>query len=85
MVRLTQRDEYGNADIIALSDVMPEVYAGLSFSETNALTEVLNRLAEYEETGLTPEQVKKLYDAVRMIKFHACTISLFIDEAEGKR
>lgn len=36
--RLTQRDEYGNADIIALSDVMPEVYAGLSFSETNAIT-----------------------------------------------
>ena len=85
MDRLTERDEYGNADIIALSDVIPEIYAELSFAETNALTEVLNRLAEYEETGLTPEQVKKLYDAVRMIKFNACAISLFIDEAEGKR
>lgn len=49
MDRLTQRDEYGNADIIALSDVMPEVYAGLSFGEANALTAALNRLADYED------------------------------------
>lgn len=57
MDRLTERDEYGNADIIALSDIMPEIYGGLSFSETNALTKALNRLAEYEETGLTPEEI----------------------------
>ena len=37
----------GNADIIALSEVMPELYAELSFSETNALTNALNRLAAY--------------------------------------
>lgn len=60
MYRLTDRDEYGNADIIALSDIMPEIYAGLSFSETNALTDALNRLAAYEDTGLTPEEVKRL-------------------------
>ena len=47
--RLTERDEYGNADIIALSDVMPEIYAGLSFSETNALMDALNKLADYED------------------------------------
>lgn len=58
MKRLTERDEYGNADIIALSDVMPEIYAGLSFSETNALTEVLNRLAEYEDTGVAPADIQ---------------------------
>lgn len=57
MNRLTERDEYGNADIIALSDVMPELYAELSFSETNALTSTLNRLAAYEDTGLTPEEI----------------------------
>lgn len=56
MERLTQKDEYGNADIIAISDIMPEIYAGLSFSEANALTEALNRLASYEDTGLTPEE-----------------------------
>lgn len=49
MKRLTERDEFGNADIIALSDIMPELYAELSFSETNALTDALNKLAEYED------------------------------------
>lgn len=85
MNRLTQRDEYGNADIIALSDVMPEIYAGLSFSETNALTEVLNRLAEYEDTGFTPERIKALYDNLRMIKFNAFAIGKFIEETERKQ
>lgn len=60
MDRLTEIDEYGNADIIALSDVMPELYAELSLSEANALTETLNRLAAYEDTGLTPEEIMKL-------------------------
>lgn len=60
MDRLTEIDEYGNADIIALSDVMPELYAELSLSEANALTETLNRLAAYEDTGLTPEEIIKL-------------------------
>lgn len=62
--RLTERDEFGNADIIALSDVMPELYAELSFNETNALIEALNRLAAYEETGLEPEEILKLKSGV---------------------
>ncbi len=70
MNRLTERDEFGNADIIALSDIMPEIYAGLSFSETNALTDVLNRLADYEDTGLTPAEIKHLQaDNERLHKF----------------
>ncbi len=60
MNRLTERDEFGNADIIAISDIMPEIYAGLSFSEMNALTDALNRLADYEDTGLTPEEINHL-------------------------
>lgn len=60
MKRLTERDEFGNADIIALSDMMPEIYAELSFGETNALTNALNRLAAYEDTGLTPEEITAL-------------------------
>lgn len=60
MERLTERDEYGNADIVALSDIMPELYAELSFPETNALTDTLNKLAAYEDTGLTPKEVKAL-------------------------
>lgn len=57
MDRLTERDEFGNADIVALADVMQELYGGLSFNETNALTDALNRLADYEETGLNPEEI----------------------------
>ena len=68
MERLTERDEFGNADIIALSDVMPELYAELSFSETNALTDALNRLAAYEDTGLEPEEIEKLCDMDRRAK-----------------
>ncbi len=60
MDRLTERDEFGNADIVALSDIMPEIYAGLSFSETNALTDALNRLANYEDTGLDPYEIATL-------------------------
>lgn len=64
MERLTERDEFGNVDIIALSDMMPELYAELSFSETNALTEALNRLAAYEDTGLEPEEVTAIKHAL---------------------
>ncbi len=60
MNRLTERDEFGNADIIALSDIMPEIYDGLSFSETNDLTDALNRLADYEDTGFTPKEVQDM-------------------------
>ena len=66
--RLTERDAFGNADIIALSDMMPEIYAELSFSETNVLTDALNRLAAYEDTGLEPEEIEKLCDMDRRAK-----------------
>ena len=49
MARLTSRDEHGNAEIIALEDITPQLYEGLSFSETNALTVALNKLADYED------------------------------------
>ena len=50
MNRLTMYDEFGNADIIALADDMPAVYEGLSFSEMNALTKAINKLAAYEDS-----------------------------------
>ncbi|MBR5818151.1 MAG: hypothetical protein IKY62_05845 [Clostridia bacterium] len=49
MARLTSRGEYGNAEIIALEDITPQLYEGLSFGETNALTAALNKLADYED------------------------------------
>lgn len=62
MERLTERDEFGNAYIIALSDMMPEIYAEFSFSETNALTDALNRLAAYED-AIPLERAQELAQA----------------------
>ena len=45
--RLTERDEYGNADIIGCES---ELLCGdLDFKQMNCLTKALNRLAEYED------------------------------------
>lgn len=55
MDRLTERDEFGNANII-VSDIVPKLQAELS----NALTATLNRLAAYEDTGLTPAEIEQL-------------------------
>lgn len=45
--RLTERDEFGNADVINVN--MPDVYNSLTFDEVNTLTRALNRLAELED------------------------------------
>lgn len=45
--RLTERDVFGNADIIDLST--EKLYSELCFAETNLLTKTLNRLAELED------------------------------------
>ncbi len=47
MERLTKRDEFGNADIIGVDSA--ELQGGLTFHETNRVTNALNKLAEYEE------------------------------------
>lgn len=62
MERLTEWDEFDNADIIALGDMMPEIYAKLSFSEANALTEALNRFAKYED-AMSLERAQELAQA----------------------
>lgn len=58
MERFTQRDEFGNAIITALADKMPDLYVDLSEAESNALTAALNRLADYEDSGLEPEDLE---------------------------
>jgi hypothetical protein len=45
--RLTERDEFGNADIIGLDS--HELAGGLHFDELNKLTSALNRFAELED------------------------------------
>lgn len=55
MNRLTERDEYGNADIIGVDS--EDLQLNLDFEGFNRVTEALNRLAAYEDTGLTPAGV----------------------------
>lgn len=57
MERLTERDEYGNADIVGVDS--GELQLNLEFEEFNLVTGALNRLAEYEDLGLSPEEVKE--------------------------
>lgn len=47
MKRLTQRDEYGNADIIGVDSA--DLQLNLRFDEFNLVTAALNRLAFYED------------------------------------
>ncbi len=63
MDRLTKRDVYGNADIIGVDS--SELQGGLAFNKFNLVTAALNRLAAYEDTGLTPEHAAELAQAER--------------------
>ena len=45
--RLTERDEYGNADIIGVDS--SELQGSLEFDELNLVTNALNKLADYED------------------------------------
>lgn len=56
MERLTERDEYGNADIIGVNS--EDLQLNLDFEGFNRVTEALNCLAAYEDTGLEPEEVE---------------------------
>lgn len=47
MKRLTERDEYGNADIVGVDSVEWQGYLG--FESFNRVTEALNLLARYED------------------------------------
>ena len=55
MKRLTERDEYGNADIIGVNS--SDWQGELEYDEMNAATAALNRLATYEDTGMAPEEI----------------------------
>lgn len=47
MERLTERDEFGNADIIGVDSA--DLQLNLAFDEFNKATDALNKLAEYED------------------------------------
>lgn len=63
--RLTERDEFGNADIIGIDSKL--LYENLMGEETNKLTNALNRFAELEdmiEQGLLVKLPCKVGDTV---------------------
>lgn len=63
MPRLTERNSTGVA-YVGRYTKMP----GLDMAGTMrvaAQREVMDRLAEYEDTGLTPEQINKLQESLR--------------------
>ena len=63
MPRLTERNSTGVA-YVGCYTKMP----GLDMAGTMrvaAQREVMDRLAEYEDTGLTPEQINKLQESLR--------------------
>lgn len=62
MNRLTKRDGYGNADIIGVDCV--DFQLPLDFDEFNKVTDALNRLAAYEDTGMEIEEVKTLQQEI---------------------
>ena len=47
MKRFTERDEYGNADIVGVES--RDLQLNLEFDEMNRVTAALNRLARYED------------------------------------
>ena len=52
MKRLTELDEYGNADIIGVNS--PDLQLHLEFDEFNRVTDALNKLAAYKNMGIPP-------------------------------
>lgn len=56
MSRLTERDEFGNADIIGLES---DLFCGdMSFDELNLVTAALNKLAAYEDNDAAKKESK---------------------------
>lgn len=84
MERLTKWNEYGNADIIALSDIMPELYAELSFLETNPLTDASNRLAAYEDTEMTPNEILQIKKDYRSLQERLNQNNKLLNKALGR-
>lgn len=64
MKRLTERDEYGNADIIGVDSC--DLQGNLNAKEMNLVTNALNKLAAYEDEEFIPlGEVKELLKEAR--------------------
>lgn len=70
MDRLTERDEFGNADIIEVDSA--EFQLSLDFDDFNRVTNALNKLAEYEDLE-EQRRLLKLPCAVGDTVYTACS------------
>ena len=66
MKRLTELDEFGNADIIGVDS--EDLQLNLEFKEFYLVIYALNRLAAYEDTGLTPKEVAEMASQLQACK-----------------
>ena len=76
--RLTERDEFGNADVIDVDEVA--LYSHLTFADMTRVTEALNRLAELEDKIERRELVELPKGAVVLIPKRAEEMRLANEE-----
>lgn len=73
MERLTERTEDGN--LYLTPEPETDVYGNYTEKGYEQLDVIYNRLAAYEDTGLTPEEIN-----VRLQRKHDCKIECLLDE-----
>lgn len=83
MERLTEYDEYGNADIIGVDSA--ELQLNLEFEEFNLVTDALNKLSAYEDTGLTPEEITTLKEELDISRSEVQGLSRRLIELQADR
>lgn len=83
MRRLTERDEFGNADIIGVDSA--ELQGNLGFNELNRVTRALNRLAELEDKLENGQLLElpciKVFKDRKTTKYQVCFINF--NSAQG--
>jgi len=79
---MTERDEFGNTDIMGIDSA--DLQLNLNFDEFNKVTDALNRLAQYEDLKLMPEEIKSLlHDGGISIAMRNHNLSVQVAKMQG--
>lgn len=76
MKRLTERDEFGNADIIGVDSM--DLQCNLSYEEFNKVTNALNKLAEYEDLEEQGNMLIKAYEICLAQECKHCGLKKYV-------